>query len=386
MLRVINNTCEYSLQREQTENNSEQTPQPMIKVYYPNYQESVQVPENLYYESELITYAQSLLLISAQRNPALLTEIYKYPQLESMLSIGLIESNNPHLKEKLSHGILSLLIQFQQTGIKPTPHQFFLPILLQSTLQKALVYQDKSEVFFRMLTNVVNYINFGELNFDVDKLLGQLAKFIKERNPKEKSHKDVDVVLNGVLLLMRGLFLRFPEKAYKYGQEEKLVSELLQNCLFEIPRRTNRKLIPGPKCKNHMSRYAALRLLVELAKGSSENLKEIINYIAPIHRNANWRTKRWVDWHITQKNNEKSSTGYVGLKNLGCSKIFRWFKLSKFFIVCYMIATIQQLYMIPTFRKAVLQVEDRSLQTTPPEDNILYQLKVNFILFIGRVI
>ena len=289
--------------------------------------------ENLYYESELISYAQSLLLVSAQRNPFLFTEIYQYPKLESMLSIGLIESNNVYLKEKLSHGIMSLLIQFQHIGVNPSPHQFFIPILLQSTLQKALIYQDKSEVFFRMLTNVVNYINFGELNFDVDKLLLQLAKLIKERSPKERSHKDsdIDVVLNGILLLMRGLFLRFPEKAFKYGQEEKLVSELLQNCLFEIPRRANRRLIPGPKCKNHHTRSSALRLLVELAKGNTENLKEIISYIAPIHKNANWRTKRWVDWHITQKNNEKSSTGYVGLKNLGCSKflfLFRYYNLS----------------------------------------------------------
>lgn len=363
IIEIINNTGEYSLQHDQSDN--ETGHQSHIKVYYAGYHEPIQVPENLYHESELISYAQSLLLISAQRNPSLLTQIYKYPKLESMLSIGLIESNNQYLKEKLCHGILSLIIQFQDAGIKPTPHQFLIPILLQNTLQKALIYQDKSERFFRMLTNIVNNISFGELNFDVDNLMMQLVKFIKERTPREKSHKDVDIVLNGILLLMRGLFFRFPEKALKYGQEEKLVLELLQNCLFEIPRRANRRLIPGPKCKNSHSRFAALRLLVELAQGSSENLREIISYISPIHRSANWRTKRWVDWHITQKDNGKSSTGYVGLKNLGC--------------ICYMNSTIQQLYMIPTFRKAVIQVEDKSLNTLPKEDNILYQLKSIFV-------
>ena len=39
-------------------------------------------------------------------------------------------------------------------------------------------------------------------------------------------------------------------------------------------------------------------------------------------------------------------------------------------------STIQQLYMIPSFRRAVLEVEDKSLNTVPKEDNILYQLKV----------
>lgn len=35
--------------------------------------------------------------------------------------------------------------------------------------------------------------------------------------------------------------------------------------------------------------------------------------------------------------------------------------------------------MIPTFRKAVLEVEDKHVETTPVEDNILYQLKTIFV-------
>jgi hypothetical protein len=41
-----------------------------------------------------------------------------------------------------------------------------------------------------------------------------------------------------------------------------------------------------------------------------------------------------------------------------------------------MISLIQQLYMIPTFRKAVLQVEDKNAKTLAKEENLLYQLKV----------
>lgn len=36
----------------------------------------------------------------------------------------------------------------------------------------------------------------------------------------------------------------------------------------------------------------------------------------------------------------------------------------------------QQLFMIPSFRNFVLQVEDKNYLTTPKEDNVLYQLKV----------
>ena len=183
-------------------------------------------------------------------------------------------------------------------------------------------YQDKSETFFRILKDVIHHIDFTEINFDVDKLLLQLVRVVKERKPRERSQKDNDIVLHGIIQLLKGLFFRFPEKSRKYGQEERLVSELLTNCLLEIPRQVSRKQIPGPKCKSSSSRYAAYKLLSELAKSSNENLKEIIDYIAPTLKNGSWRTKRWNDWHITSKGNEKSSTGYVGLKNLGCSNLF----------------------------------------------------------------
>lgn len=319
IVTIIHNACEYSLVREKTEN--EGNGQPLIKVTLPNHQEPVQIPENLYFESELISYAQTLLVLTIKKNPSLLKQLYEYSKLEAMLAIGLIESNNAYLKEKLAYGVMSLLIQFQEADVSPSPHQFFIPVLLQSTLDKALTHQDKSEVFFRMLTHVVNNIKFAEVNLDVDKLLGQLVRFIKERKPKERTQKDYDVVLQGILQLLKGLFARFPEKVQKYGQEEKLVKELLQNCLFEIATRTDRKQVPGPKCKNQYSRYYAFKLLLELAKGSNDNLRDIINYIAPVHRYGTWRTKRYVDWNITSKDNEKSSTGYVGLKNLGCSKL-----------------------------------------------------------------
>jgi len=38
---------------------------------------------------------------------------------------------------------------------------------------------------------------------------------------------------------------------------------------------------------------------------------------------------------------------------------------------------LQQLYMIPSFRKAILEVEDRN-NDKPQEDNVLYQIKCMF--------
>ena len=39
-------------------------------------------------------------------------------------------------------------------------------------------------------------------------------------------------------------------------------------------------------------------------------------------------------------------------------------------------STLQQLYMIPSFRKAIMDVEDKQYKISSKEDNILYQLKV----------
>ena len=70
-----------------------------------------------------------------------------------------------------------------------------------------------------------------------------------------------------------------------------------------------------------------------------------------------WRTQRKQDWGMASNLKlEKSATGFVGLKNIGC--------------ICYMNSIMQQLYMIPSFRKAILEVEDK--KNEPPSENVLY--------------
>ena len=72
------------------------------------------------------------------------------------------------------------------------------------------------------------------------------------------------------------------------------------------------------------------------------------------------------EWSYEPKLEEKSSTGYIGLQNLGC--------------ICYMNAPLQQLYMIPELRKNILSItEYKDIQ---PDDDIkeslIYQLQLMF--------
>ena len=61
---------------------------------------------------------------------------------------------------------------------------------------------------------------------------------------------------------------------------------------------------------------------------------------------------------------EKSSTGYVGIKNLGC--------------ICYMNSLFQQLFMIKSFRNDLLSVRDQGTEKVEKEDNMLFQLQLLF--------
>jgi ubiquitin carboxyl-terminal hydrolase 9/24 len=96
-----------------------------------------------------------------------------------------------------------------------------------------------------------------------------------------------------------------------------------------------------------------------------KNFLDALQFLSKFHLVGQWRTKRLNDWLITPKMNEKSSTGYVGIKNLGC--------------ICYMNSFLQQIFMIPSFREAVFAVDDPQFSKLKQEDNLLYQLKILFV-------
>ncbi len=77
-----------------------------------------------------------------------------------------------------------------------------------------------------------------------------------------------------------------------------------------------------------------------------------------------WRTSSNNDWHIVPLTSERSKTGYVGLKNLGCT--------------CYMNSLLQQFFMLSEFRDTILQTEDVNSDKVAKYDNLLHQLKLVF--------
>lgn len=124
----------------------------------------------------------------------------------------------------------------------------------------------------------------------------------------------------------------------------------------------NDELLP-PKCKARNTRWCCLSLVKELTYDNQESTRVLVDYMRQTIYSSNvswhWRTARGSDWTITANDKqERSVTGYVGLKNIGC--------------ICYMNSIMQQLFMITPFRKAMLEVEDQNAHQEPNEQNVLY--------------
>lgn len=86
--------------------------------------------------------------------------------------------------------------------------------------------------------------------------------------------------------------------------------------------------------------------------------------MSQFNQEATWRTSKESDWSIKLYNDEKSSTGHVGIKNLAC--------------ICYMNSLNQQLFMIPSFRNDVLSIQDPNHDNNPDEDNMFLQWQTLF--------
>lgn len=186
-----------------------------------------------------------------------------------------------------------------------------------------------------------------------------LTRFIRERDIIEKNTHDEDYLLSGNMDLLRVLLQKFPQSKASVG--DILTHHLIHNCLFESSQGGTISRNRPPKCKSTNSRTNALHLLGVLCRDCPRNLDLVLRYLHEFNHNPSWRTNKDQDWNISMMDSEKSSTGYVGLKNLGC--------------ICYMNSLFQQLFMIGSLRTDLLSVHD---QSADKDESMLYQLQLLF--------
>lgn len=152
---------------------------------------------------------------------------------------------------------------------------------------------------------------------------------IKSRPILEMQAKvtDEDVVLTGLMSTLTNILSVRPKNKHEMQIKNSLIKYLLHDCLFlrEVKRtNTGGKNTPQPpKCKTATTRQKCLSLIRELCVENEAGIVLVVEYLRDdvFANNVSWfwRTPRKADWQITAENkHERSSTGYVGLKNIGC--------------------------------------------------------------------
>lgn len=99
------------------------------------------------------------------------------------------------------------------------------------------------------------------------------------------------------------------------------------------------------RCVGQESSIAAFLVLVELATNCIENMEIIVNKLINMHHTSKPLLAKEYEYEPLVA--ERANCGYVGLKNAGAT--------------CYMNSVIQQLYMQPGVREAILAIDENDL-------------------------
>eukprot|EP01022_Parablepharisma_sp_SALTPOND_P020710 TRINITY_DN384_c0_g1_i1.p1 TRINITY_DN384_c0_g1~~TRINITY_DN384_c0_g1_i1.p1 ORF type:complete len:1619 (-),score=198.46 TRINITY_DN384_c0_g1_i1:10622-15478(-) len=205
----------------------------------------------------------------------------------------------------------------------------------------------------------------GEKSFDVEIKLKEALEYLKNYESKESVDSvEPDKGLVGLLKIAEKLLTMDISKGTTISTPKELVDSIFYQCLF--PLREASSTLHRYKCKTSQSRSAAFKLIESFFAFDVDSvvylLRNCIPYLPP-------EVYEPITWDYSPDKYKRSSSGFVGIRNLGC--------------VCYMISMVQQFFLIPPFRNGLLSVSDNE----PPnvagnpmgiDDNFLHQLQMLF--------
>ena len=224
--------------------------------------------------------------------------------------------------------------------------------------------------------------DYGKLASSLmDRILAQ--PYMETRSPYV-----ADKVLQGLLLITEKIFLYVPELK-DLAAEREFPREVWQLCLFPEPvdfSAVQVDLVSAgtfsaqrpPKGKTRETRAPVYRLLATLAGNHRQNLMKVVDFGL---EKAKSRLEKVNSWNYSPSSDVRSVYGYSGIVNLGN--------------ICYMNSMLQQFYMVPQFRYAILEAEDgkpptnlaylqgdptvdRTKKGADVDENVLHQLQTLF--------
>lgn len=301
------------------------------------------------------------------------------------------------------------LIDFNPTGedesftFPEPPKEFFLKLLFPS-LSKHNFEMNNYEDYFWTLASLLKISSLKSIEkiIKLVDLYVMVIRFIKERPILEdRLSEAADRVLAGLMHLAQNLLEIDPNLKLLFLNPAPEVQELLKqnnllgfnlieelyNYLFFFPSDDVKALqssLSLPKCKKKLTRRKTFALLTALCFKCKDNLNILLPLLAQNHTKLSSKHGGTQASYINI--DTKNFTGFVGLKNLGCT--------------CYINSLLQQFYMIKPLRDAILnadiQLKDHEQHLVSPytltadqiqaderirtrlDENVLYHLQLVF--------
>ena len=170
----------------------------------------------------------------------------------------------------------------------------------------------------------------------------KLIQYIQSKFLKDTKSINENKQLNGYIALLAGFLEldRFLFESIKPNIETDLLDYLCY-AIFGISGKTS--IIAIRKYSKDIVEIMC-KLLLTCAKHSNEMLLKIFSYLASFHDKLSKQSIKDLDQNIIAK----AESGYVGLKNLGCT--------------CYINSLLQQIFMMPQIKNQILELPTAQLE------------------------
>ena len=310
--------------------------------------------------------------------------------------IILLSQNLPEEeKTNIYNNFLKYLIKLTQSSSFLVKHKMFIVnklllffmneekdqkyILLENELltKEMLKYQELNALsgrlmfFFRLLNDLYDLSIKDKHNDDIYKFFEELLNIILDNNITLNEY-----ILSGYLSTIKRILTILKDSKYPKIMEydfETLINKLINDFIITYEKDENNKVTDLDKLKKY-SKYTDNEYLCDIY--------QILNIFISINPEKylkvffeNDEIKNVVEKHLSKLDEEKnnyspksesiSSTGFVGIKNLSS--------------LCYMNSVIQQFFMMPLFKNAILSLPiDPSLKEEDDNDILLFQLQKMF--------
>eukprot|EP01028_Stygiella_incarcerata_P008298 TRINITY_DN3593_c1_g1_i1.p1 TRINITY_DN3593_c1_g1~~TRINITY_DN3593_c1_g1_i1.p1 ORF type:complete len:2734 (-),score=638.27 TRINITY_DN3593_c1_g1_i1:1709-9772(-) len=272
-------------------------------------------------------------------HPGLWSQLINKESIQQWFSVCLLNNNSTKMRNAVLSALEKMCVNTHSCEESRLRKSWLLDLVMRFLNSTADAPGTKE--YFSLLRTLFEAKTLPEEN--VAAVFEKLATLLLRHESKEKFDGiAVDEFLVGLLRCLGGILAAYPFESISVASDLKLVPFVFHKCLFLLEKVScgseNLQLV-GPMCCNLSSRDEAYSLLIELCRADVVHMMqnvEMMGMIAP-----SFEEPRRESYNFWPPDLAKSETGYVGLKNLGCT--------------CYMNSLFQQIYMVPEFRHAILR-------------------------------